>query len=188
MYTMQEKAPGVRAWQQAVVVAVTNSLMNLQEAQSCVKRSIITGGLMFISQVTSAAVLPEDRADALYHSYNGGGAEISGPSLLVRKKFNENLSASVNHYVDNVSSASIDVITTASPYAEKRTQNSLSFDYLNEKTLMSAGYTQSDESDFEASTFSFNISQDFFGDLSTISMGYAQGDNTVRNNTDPNFC
>jgi len=184
---MQEKAPGVRAWQQAVVVAVTNSLMNLQEAQSCVKRSIITGGLMFISQVTSAAVLPEDRADALYHSYNGGGAEISGPSLLVRKKFNENLSASVNHYVDNVSSASIDVITTASPYAEKRTQNSLSFDYLNEKTLMSAGYTQSDESDFEASTFSFNISQDFFGDLSTISMGYAQGDNTVRNNTDPNF-
>ena len=32
-----------------------------------------------------AAVLPEERADLLYHSYDGGGAEIDGPSLLVRK-------------------------------------------------------------------------------------------------------
>ena len=150
-------------------------------------RILFTLGLLFINSVTNAAVLPEDRADLLYHSYDGGGAEISGPSLLVRKKFSENLSASVNHYVDNVSSASIDVITTASPYTEEREENSLSFDYLNEKTLMSLGYTQSDESDFEASTFSFNISQDFFGDLTTLSMGYAQGDNIVRNNTDPNF-
>ena len=30
-----------------------------------------------------AGVPPEDRADALYHSYDGGGVEISGPSILV---------------------------------------------------------------------------------------------------------
>ena len=33
-----------------------------------------------------AAVLPEDRADALYHRYEGGGVTVDGPSLLVRKK------------------------------------------------------------------------------------------------------
>ena len=33
-----------------------------------------------------AGVLPEDRADILYHLYDGGGVEIDGPSLLVRKQ------------------------------------------------------------------------------------------------------
>ncbi len=143
--------------------------------------------LFFFCKLSLAAVLPEDRADLLFHSYDGGGADISGPSLLVRKKFNENLSATVNYYVDNVSSASIDVITTASPYTEKREEHSVGFDYLNEKTLMSLGYSQSDESDFAATTFSVNISQDMFGDLTTINMGYAQGDNIVRRNGDDVF-
>ncbi|MDJ0882266.1 MAG: DUF3570 domain-containing protein [Gammaproteobacteria bacterium] len=126
-----------------------------------------------------AAVLPEDRADILYHSYDGGGAEISGPSYLVRKKFSESVSASVNHYVDSVSSASIDVITRASPYTEERTENSLSVDYLHEKTLISVGITESIENDFDATTFSFGISQDMFGDLTTIGMSFALGDNII---------
>ena len=134
-----------------------------------------------------AIVLPEDRADVLYHSYDGGGAKIDGPSILVRKKFNENFSATVNHYVDNVSSASIDVITTASPYTEKREENSVSIDYLHEKTLMTLGFTKSDESDFNAKTFGFNISQDMFGDLTTVTLGYAEGENLIGQNTDPSF-
>jgi hypothetical protein len=134
-----------------------------------------------------AAVLPEDRADLLYHSYEGGGVEVSGPSLLVRKKFSEHVSTTFNHYVDNVSSASIDVITTASPYSEERTENSLSVDYLHEKTLMSMGFSTSTENDFDASTFSMNISQDMFGDLTTVSLGYSQGDNTVRENGNASF-
>ena len=63
-----------------------------------------------------AAVLPDDRADVLYHRYEGGGVTVDGPSLLVRKKFAEKYSVSANYYVDMVSSASIDVLTTASPY------------------------------------------------------------------------
>jgi len=39
-----------------------------------------------------AAVLPDDRADVLYHRYEGGGVTIDGPSLLVRKKFAEKYS------------------------------------------------------------------------------------------------
>ncbi len=134
-----------------------------------------------------ALVLPEDRADVLFHSYDGGGAEISGPSILIRKKFSENVSASFNNYVDNVSSASIDVMTTASKYTEEREENSINLDYLHNKTLMSVGFTDSSESDYDASTINLNFSQDFFGDLTTLSMGYALGGNTVRRNGDPDF-
>ena len=68
--------------------------------------------------VTHAGVLPEDRADALYHSYDGGGVEITGPSLMVLKKFGQNVAVSGNYYVDAISSASIDVVTSgASTYS-----------------------------------------------------------------------
>ena len=67
-----------------------------------------------------AGVLPEDRSDVLYHLYVGGGVEIDGPSILVRKQLGKSVSVVGNYYVDYVSSASIDVVTTASPYTEER--------------------------------------------------------------------
>ena len=36
-----------------------------------------------------ADVLPEDRADVLYHRYDGGGLVVEGPSVLVQKKVTE---------------------------------------------------------------------------------------------------
>ncbi len=135
----------------------------------------------------NAAVLPADRADVLFHSYDGGGVEISGPSILVRKKFNDSVSLRVNHYVDNVTSASIDVITTASPYTEKRVENSIGLDILTNKTTMSLAFIDSAESDFDATTYSLGFSQDMFGDLTTVSMGFAIGDNTVGRNGDNTF-
>lgn len=134
-----------------------------------------------------ATVLPEDRADALYHRYDGGGVTVSGPSVLVRKKILENVSVSANYYVDMVSSASIDVQTTASAYTEERTQYSVGMDYLHGKTVMSLNYTNSSESDYKAKTYSFGVSQDFFGDLTTLSIGYSQGDDTVMKNGQPDF-
>ncbi|MDX1824050.1 MAG: DUF3570 domain-containing protein, partial [Thiohalomonadales bacterium] len=59
------------------------------------------------------------------------------------------------------------------------------------KTIMSLSYTNSEESDYIADTYSFNISQDMFGDLTTVTLGYSQGDNTIGKNfqgqPDPNF-
>jgi len=134
-----------------------------------------------------AAVLPEDRADALYHIYDGGGVEVVGPSIIVRKKISESVSISANNYVDSISSASIDVVTTASKYSEKRVQNSLSVDVLHDKTLMSVGYSSSIENDFDASTFSFNMSQDMFGDLTNIGMGVSFGSNIITKTGDSTF-
>ncbi|MCW9032026.1 MAG: DUF3570 domain-containing protein [Gammaproteobacteria bacterium] len=133
--------------------------------------------------------MPEERADALYHSYSGGGIDITGPAVLVRTNAGDSVSLSAKHYVDTISSASIDVevILGASTYEEERVENSFSIDFLNEKTLMSLGYTNSKENDFIADTISFGISQDVFGDLTTVSMGYAHGSNKVGKTGDPLF-
>jgi hypothetical protein len=134
-----------------------------------------------------AATLPEDRADVLYHRYEGGGVTIDGPSLLVRKKLAENYSVSANYYVDMVSSASIDVLTTASPYSERRKQGSLALDALNGKTQYSVSFANSDESDYTANTASFDVSQELFGDLTTLSLGFSRGWDEVRRNGDAEF-
>ena len=140
-----------------------------------------------LSCAVRAGVLPEDRADLLYHSYDGGGVTIDGPSLLVRKQFADKFSASANYYVDRVTSASIDVVTTASPYTEERTQYSLGLDYLHDRWLLSLGYTSSEENDYSASTFSVGVSQDFFGDLTTLSLGYSLGKGEVGRRGDSSF-
>jgi len=144
-------------------------------------------GLSLLGLSTFAAVLPEDRADTLYHRYEGGGVTIDGPSILVRKSIGDSVSLTGNYYVDNVSSASIDVVTSASPYTEERRQKSLAVDYLRNNTLMNLSYINSEESDYSADTTSFSISQDMFGDLTTVTLGYSLGDDQVGKNGDPDF-
>ena len=144
--------------------------------------------LVALAQTATAGVLPEDRADVLYHSYDGGGVTIDGPSFLVRKQFAGKFSAAANYYVDNVSSASIDVVTSgASPYEEERTQYSLGLDYLRDRWTFNLGMSSSSENDFEAETVSLGISQDLFGDLTTVSLGYTLGDDVVMRRGDSDF-
>ncbi len=126
-----------------------------------------------------AATLPEERADALYHYYSGGGIDVQGPALLVRKNFAEKYSVTASYYQDSISGASIDVVTNASAYSETRNQFGLGFDYLYGDTLMSISYTQSDENDYEARTLDVGLSHDFFGGMSTLAMGFSRGDDTV---------
>jgi len=143
--------------------------------------------LTLATPAARAAVLPDDRADVLYHRYDGGGVTIDGPSVLVRKKFAEKYSVSANLYVDMVSSASIDVVTTASPYEETRTQASLGADMLNGKTQYSVNFTNSDENDYTANSASLDISQDLFGDLTNLSFGFARSWDEVRKSGDREF-
>jgi len=152
-----------------------------------IRRVLIFAVSLLAFGVAHAGVLPDDRADVLYHLYDGGGVTIDGPSVLVRKKVGQSVSLVGNYYVDMVSSASIDVITQASPYTEERKQWSFGVDYLHGNTTMRAGYTSSEESDFDAETFSFSVSQDMFGDLTTLTLSYALGDDLVRRSDDPTF-
>ncbi len=144
--------------------------------------------LLTVSVSAHALILPEDRVDALYHSYDGGGITVNGPSILVRKSVADSVSISANHYVDSISSASIDVKTLgASKYAEERTQQSVGADYLNDKSIISYSYTTSVENDFEATTSNFNVSQEMFGGLTTVSLGFKLGNNTIMKTGDAAF-
>jgi Protein of unknown function (DUF3570) len=146
-------------------------------------RCVITClGLASLAGMAHAGVLPEDRADVLYFRYDGGGVTINGPSMLVRKSIGEHVSVAANYYIDMVSSASIDVQTSASPYDDERTQSSLSMDFLHGKSTYSIGYVNSDESDYKAKTMFASVSHDMFGDLTTISFGFKSGQNEVFRN------
>ncbi len=143
--------------------------------------------LLFLSVSAQAAVLPEDRFDVLVHQYDGGGMDIKGPSVLVRKSFQDKLAIQANYYVDAVTAASIDVVTTASRYSENRIEKSIGVDYLHGKSIYSLSYSTSKENDYEASSVHFDLSQDFFGDLTTLTLGFSQGEDDISRNTDPTF-
>ena len=143
--------------------------------------------LALLPCLARAAILPEDRMDVMYHGYDGGGLEVSGPSILVRKGFNDRVSVWANYYEDMISSASIDVVATASPYKETRQEYGGGIDFLSGKTLIGMAYIYSDEPDYVANTARFGISQDFFGDLTTLSISYARGWNDIMKHGDSSF-
>ncbi len=132
--------------------------------------------------VAGAAVLPDDRADLFYSSYKGGGMDITGESVLVRKKFSENFSVEANYFVDKVSGASIDVLSQASVIKDERKQKSLSVDYIHDKTQYNLSYTNSTERDYISNTTHFSLSQDMFGDLTTVTLGFTDSRNKVGEN------
>jgi hypothetical protein len=142
--------------------------------------------LVLLAGASQAAVLPEDRADTLYHYYSGDNVTIDGPSILLRKNIKETVSLFGNYYVDSISSASIDVVTTgASPYEEEREEYSIGADYLHDATIMSIAYTDSAENDYKAQSLNIGISQDMFGGLTTVTMSYGRGsDDIFRNGPD----
>jgi hypothetical protein len=134
-----------------------------------------------------AGVLPEERADTLYHYYDGGGVQIDGPSLLAVKSFGQSVSVAASYYVDSISSASIDVVTQASPYKEERKQWGLGLDYLHDDTTMNVAFSSSEEDDYSADTLNFTIGQTIFGGLTTITLGYGSGSDEVRRRGDDTF-
>jgi hypothetical protein len=190
MLIRHEKEQGVLKAVLVAVVAVINMLKIGALPALCysmrVSTVVCTLLCLFIT-ASNAAVLPQDRSDIMYHSYEGGGMSIDGPSILLRKKIGNHVSLSGNYYVDSISGASIDVLATASPYIEERTEYSAGVDYLHNKTVMSLNYTNSSENDFEANSFHVGISQDFFGDLTTLSLGYSKGHDEVGKTGDESF-
>jgi len=128
--------------------------------------------LVVIAAPALGGVLPEDRADVMWHNYNGGDITVEGPSVLVQKKVGESFSFSAGYYEDMISSASIDVKLSASPYHETRKQENVGVEYLHGKTTYAMGYIHSKEPDYIANTTFYSISQDMFGDLTTVTLGY----------------
>lgn len=146
----------------------------------------LLGGLLTAGGAR-AVDLPEDRAEALIHVYNGGGVRATGPALLVRKSLADRISLSAQYYVDAVSNASIDVVTTASPFKEKRTAYDFGVDYVVRDTTLTLGATKSNEPDYDVSGGSVDVSQEIFGGMTTVSLGYSRSLDQVRKRGAPEF-
>jgi len=127
----------------------------------------------------TAVTLPEDTAEAMVHLYDGGGVTASGPALLVRKSLLDKVSLSGTYYVDMVSNASIDVVTTASPFKETRTELGVGADYAYRDALLSLNYSSSNEPDYKAQGVSVDASQEVFGNMTTIKLGFTRGKDDV---------
>ena len=138
----------------------------------------LTGGLLAASS-GRALTLPEDSAEALFHMYKGGGLTASGPAVLVRKSLADKVSLSGSYYVDSVSSASVDVITTASPYKEKRTEYGFGADYVYRDSQITLSGSNSKEPDYTANSMGLDIAQEVFGGMTTIGLGYTRGADKV---------
>ena len=149
-------ARGVRAGSDRILSPFARTLLAL-----CVIAAPALGG-----------VLPEDRADVMWHNYDGGDITVQGPSVLVQKRVGDSLAFSAGYYEDMISSASIDVKLSASPYHETRRQQNVGVQYLHGKTTYSMGYIHSKEPDYIANTTYYSISQDMFGDLTTVTLSY----------------
>jgi hypothetical protein len=146
----------------------------------------LLGGVLAVGSVR-AIPLPEDSAEGMYHLYKGGGVTASGPALLVRKSLADRVSLSAQYYVDSVSNASIDVVTTASPYKEKRTEYGFSADYAVRDSMITLSTTSSKEPDYTADATSLDISQETFGGMTTVNLGFTRSLDRVGKRGDAAF-
>jgi len=146
----------------------------------------LVGGLLMGSGA-SAIELPEDRGDAMYHLYDGGGVEAQGPALLVRKSIADKVSLSASYYVDMVSNASIDVVTTASPYKETRTEYGAGADYVYRNARMTLSGSSSKEPDYQADAVNVDVAQEVFGGMTTVNLGFTRASDEVGKKDSPEF-
>ncbi len=141
----------------------------------------LLGSVMAGSAATQAsgATLPEDKAEAIFHVYDGGGVKATGPALLVRKSLFDTVSLSAQYYIDSVSNASIDVVTTASPFKEKRTAYDFTAETVVRDSTLSLSLSRSSEPDYTADALGFDVSHEVFGGQSTVSLGFTRGRDQV---------
>lgn len=140
-----------------------------------------------VAAPAGAATLPEERSELIYHYYDGGGVRAQGPALLVRKSLADKVSLTGGYYVDAVSNASIDVVTTASPFKETRQAYDLGADWLVRDTLVSMGLYASREPDYDVNAVSLDVAHEVFGAMTTVSLGFTRSADEVRHSNDPAF-
>jgi hypothetical protein len=150
------------------------------------RRIAVTAALLMV-RATSAGVLPDDRADLFYSKYSGGGMDITGESVLVRKKITEDFALEASYFVDKVSGASIDVLSQASQIKDTRKQKTITAEYVHDKTTYSVSYIDSVERDYKSNTTHVSLSQDMFGDLTTLTLGWGRSRDGVGENNGTAF-
>jgi hypothetical protein len=134
-----------------------------------------------------AVALPDNVAEAMAHTFSGGGVTASGPALLVRKNIGDRFALTGTYYADIVSNASIDVVTTASPYRETRNVYGLGMNYVVRDSLITVAAATSREPDYIADAINVDVAQDVFGGMTTVSLGFTKGSDQILKKGDASF-
>jgi hypothetical protein len=142
-------------------------------------RALLGTALAGTAAPGTAATLPDDRAEITYHVYDGGGVRATGPAVLVRKSLADRVSLSAQYYVDAVSNASIDVVTTASAFKEKRVATDFGADWLVGGTTLSLAYNRSEEPDYIAEGVGLDVATEVYGGMTTVSLGFTRARDLV---------
>ena len=162
----RDRIPGGRLWLQLRPRSASGD--------ACWRSSAACSAACSASPAARAADLPENKAEALIHSYSGGGVNAYGPAFLVRKSIFDKVSLTGTYYIDAVSNASIDVVTTASPYKETRHEFGLSADYVYRDAQITFGLMTSHEPDYVANTGNLDVTQEVFGGMTTVAFGFTR--------------
>jgi len=168
-------------------VAATRARSTLVLALALIAGFLGAALLVIFADDAAAEVLPEDRAEVMYHSYSGGGVEVVGPAVFLRRGIGENLSFNATWYQDTVSGASPDVLATASPWSDQRDELDLGVDWLRGDAQLSAAISHSEEDDYRADGLRLSLAREVFGGMSTLSLGYSGGSDRVGRIDDDNF-
>jgi len=157
-----------------------------------VERRLLTAILIVVSVWpfpgrAPAVEPPQDEAAMGYNYYTGGGITVQGPAVIVRKQVLNRASVKAEYRVDSVSSASVDVVTQASPYKETRQEYSLGTDILSGDILMGLDYINSRESDYVSDTVAVGLAHDLFDKNVTVNFRVSRSWDQVGKNNDPSF-
>ncbi len=158
-------------------MAATDVLRRLLIGLRTLARGLL--GSAVATGTVTAATLPEDKAELMYHSYDGGGVKATGPALLVRKSLADRVSLSAQYYVDAVTNASIDVVTTASPFKETRNAWDFSAETVVRDSTLALSASRSKEPDYIADAAGLDVSHEVFGGMTTFSLGFTRAADLV---------
>ncbi len=142
----------------------------------------LAAAAVLASRTAIAAVLPDARADLFYRKSRGGGMDITGESVSAHKNFTGNFAIDYNYFVDKVSGASVDVLSQASVIKDERKQNTVATTFVHDKTTYTLSFANSTERDYISNTPHATVSQDMFGDLTTITLGFGRTRDKVGEN------
>jgi hypothetical protein len=113
--------------------------------------------------------------------------DITGESVLARKKFTENFALDYSYFVDKVSGASVDVLSQASVIKDERKQNSVTATFVHDKTTYTLSFSNSIERDYISNTPHASLEPGHVRRLTTMTLGFGRTRDKVGENNGTAF-
>jgi len=141
-----------------------------------------------------ASVAALARADTVFESKvqvytDSDHTTVISPAVNASSDVTPDTSFALGYLVDAVSSASVDIVSQASPITmhDVRHQVSVGLTHLIDTWTLTGGYSYSTENDYLSHTINVGVSKDLFDKNTTLSLGYGISLNTVGRSGDENF-